>query len=167
MSQLIHLDRNEYYCSHHPDVIRALSNPIHADLISHYAKHSRLFELRKILAESIQAPEKQIVLGHGAEDISIKILSWFKAQYDTLVLEDFSWTNYVSIGEGFGYKITKIKTIDLRDRFTMDYQDFEIKLEQEKKSIFLITSPNNPTVHDIDLDFLFPLVDKYKNHLFL
>lgn len=164
---LLLLNRNEYFFNHPPDVIRALTSPYEENFISHYAKTDELNYLKKEISKLYNVDQNLVLLGHGAEDIFVKILSWFRKEMDAVVIEDFSWTNYFHIAEGFQYKTTTVSTIEKDNAFYFNTAGFYEILKQLKSAIVFITSPNNPTGHCIDTHELTNLASLFPQHLFI
>ena len=164
---LIYLNRNEYFFKHPPDVIQALSLSFEEKFISHYASTKELSLLKKTLAIIYHVNENSVLLGHGAEDIFVKLLSWFRKEKSSIVMEDFSWTNYLHIAEGFQYDVHTVPVIQSESGFKFDKDGFIRKLGQLNSSIVFITTPNNPTGHDVAIPDLVHLVSLFPNHLFI
>ena len=161
------LNRNEYFFPHPPEVIRALTSPYEENFISHYAQTSELDSLKIAISNKYNVDKSDILLGHGAEDIFVKILSWFRKEIDSIVIEDFSWTNYLHIAEGFEYHVHSIPTLQLNNSFCFNKNGFYEKLSQLKSSIVFITSPNNPTGHTTDLNDFYNLASFFPQHIFI
>jgi histidinol-phosphate aminotransferase len=166
-SQLLSLDRNEYFFSHHPQVKNVFCSFTEGDL-SKYASYQDQQNLRQLLCEKLQVDNKyQITMGHGAEDILVKSLSWLKNSYHSLILEDFSWTNYLHIAEGLNYQIHKFQSNYSNDRYYLNDEILKNQLKKFPKSLVLLTSPNNPTGHSVDFVKLIPLIEEFSEHIFL
>lgn len=186
--QIFYLNRNEYFFNHPPEVIQALTAPsriqnedkraptheksdqaerIAEEFISHYARPSELETLRNALAEKYSVNTNLILLGHGAEDIFVKILSWFRKEMDSIVIEDFSWTNYLHIAEGFDYQVSTIPVQKTEYTFCFNQTAFYEKLTTLKSAIVFVTSPNNPTGHKVNLTDFHKLVSSFPQHIFI
>ncbi len=161
------LNRNEYFFTHPTEVIRALTSPYEENFVSHYAKSSELDSLKSALSNIYNVDKEHILLGHGAEDIFVKILSWFRKERDAVVIEDFSWANYLHIAEGFQYEVFAIPTLEGADFFRFNYQAFYNKLSQLKSGIVFVTSPNNPTGHLVDSAEFYKLASSFPEHIFI
>lgn len=167
MSQILSLNRNEYFFDHHPAVIKALIPAYEEYGISHYAKPEDLLRLKQSLAEKLFVDANQIMLAHGAEDVFVKLLCHLKSSFNSVVVEDFSWTNYLHIAQGFSYHVVHISNICLNDRFAFNMCGFKNYLENKDPAIVFITSPNNPTGHSVSLTELHDLVNQFPNHTFI
>ena len=130
-SPLLSLDRNEYFFSNHPqvnNVFSSFSSFSEWDL-SKYASYQDQQSLRQLLCEKLQVDNKQqITMGHGAEDILVKSLSWLRNSYHSLILEDFSWTNYLHIAEGLNYQIHKFQSNYCNDSYYLNYEILNEKI---------------------------------------
>lgn len=167
LSPVLKLDRNEYFFSHHPEILKIFKF-FHEDNLSEYASNQQHSNLGKVLAESLNLQQDhKITFGHGAEDILIKSLSWLRLNYDTVVVEDFCWNNYIHIASSFNYQILKVKNLCIENRFYLDIEFLQKKLSVLSNSLVLLTSPNNPTGHSINLKNLLLLVQTFPNHIFL
>ena len=164
---LIHLNRNEYFFPHPPEVIRALKSPYEENFISHYAKPYELENLKLAIAQKYNVDKNSLLLGHGAEDIFVKILSWFRKEIHSVVMEDFSWTNYHHIAEGFQYKVSTIPVLETDTFFAFNTLGFYDKLSEVSQSIIFVTCPNNPTGHGIDLSEFYGLASAFPQHIFI
>lgn len=167
MSAILSLNRNEYFFDHHPDVIKALIPPFEECAISHYAKQEELLELKKSLSQKLHVETDKIMLAHGAEDVFVKLLCYLRKGFRTVVVEDFSWTNYLHIAHGFSYDVVHIPTLLSADRFAFNWDGFRRYLSSKEPAIVFITSPNNPTGHSVSLSELHFLVSDFPDHMFI
>lgn len=162
------LDRNEYFFSHHPEVLQVFHSFTESNL-SKYASINEQQALLKDLANHlcIEDPQK-ITLAHGAEDILVKSLSWLKSKINSVVVEDFCWNNYLHIASGFGYQIHKIQTLSYGNKFYLDINSLKNQLKiLSLPTLVLLTSPNNPTGHSVNLENLLSLIQEFPKHTFL
>lgn len=167
LSSVLKLDRNEYFFPHHPDVLH-IFQAFHDSEISKYALITEQHFLREKLAEKLYLKDpKKLTLAHGAEDILVKSLSWFRSQYDSVVIEDFCWNNYLHIASGFGYHVHKINSLNSENNFYLDFNILKKKLSQISHTLVMLTSPNNPTGHSVPLENLLSLIQEFPNHTFL
>ncbi len=162
------LDRNEYFFSHHPEVLEVFHSFRESNL-SKYASISEQQILCKALAGYLNVEDFQkITLAHGAEDILVKSLSWFKSKFNSVVVEDFCWNNYLHIASGFGYQIHKIQSLSSGNKFFLDINSLKKQLSLlSLPTLVLLTSPNNPTGHSVNLENLLSLIQEFPNHTFL
>lgn len=174
---IVSLNRNEYFFDHHPQVIRALIPAYEEYGISCYAKPEELQQLKKELAMRLNVDCNRLMLAHGAEDVFVKLLCYFRSQFDTVIVEDFSWTNYLHFAQGFSYQVVSVPSRQTDTSFLFPLDSFQSCLNQQKPSVVFITSPNNPTGHSIstadfcDMAAMFPqhlfILDSVYNHIFL
>ena len=166
-TSVLMLDRNEYFFPHHPEVLNVYHSFSEGNL-SNYASIKEQQSLNEILANHLQLNDSQkITLAHGAEDILVKSLSWLKSRYHTVVVEDFCWNNYLHIATGFGYQIHKIPSLSSHHKFYLDLNTLNKQLTSLPPSLVLLTSPNNPTGHSVNIEILLSLVQEFPNHTFL
>jgi histidinol-phosphate aminotransferase len=163
----IYLNRNEYFFRHPAEVKKALSSAYQENFISHYARPSQINELKQALAKVYGVSEKKVLLGHGAEDIFVKLLSWFRKEISSIVIEDFSWANYLHIAGGFQYQVHTVPVLESKTQFIFNKKGFEEKLASLKSAIIFLTTPNNPTGHRIEISDLVSLATQFPNHLFM
>ncbi|WP_186646935.1 pyridoxal phosphate-dependent aminotransferase [Fluviispira vulneris] len=167
MSQaIIALDRNEYYFDHHAEVLN-LFQFYNQQGHSRYAASADHGQLQKALASLFKVDLQKITLTHGAEDALIKSLAWLKLKYKTVVLEDFSWANYNHIAEGLGFQLKKIRTQLKEKSFCLNSNELRNYLDSSEPSVVLLTSPNNPTGHEIEEKELYSLIKRYPRHFFI
>ncbi|BBH53666.1 pyridoxal phosphate-dependent aminotransferase [Fluviispira sanaruensis] len=167
MSQaIIALDRNEYYFDHHVEVLN-LFQFYNQQGHSRYAASTDHVLLQNALATLFKVDLQKITLTHGAEDALIKALAWLKLKYKTLVLEDFSWANYNHIAEGLGFQLKKVQTQIKADSFCLNTSELRNYLDSSEPSVVLLTSPNNPTGHEISEKELYALLKSYPKHFFI
>lgn len=170
--KLLYLNRNEYFFNHPPMVIDSLTIKDSLKLkdeifISHYAISSELEKLKTAIANKYNVMKDYVLLGHGAEDIFVKILSWFRKEIDSVVIEDFSWTNYLHFAEGFNYQVHTIPTLKIDNDFSFNNDEFYKQLSLLNSAIVFITSPNNPTGHTADLNDICNLASIFPQHIFI
>ncbi|KAB8029942.1 pyridoxal phosphate-dependent aminotransferase [Fluviispira multicolorata] len=164
--EVLALDRNEYYFEHHPQVLASF-HLCNSQNYSRYASNDGHTQMLNSLALLLKIEAENITLAHGAEDALIKALSWLKLKYKTIVVDDFSWTNYIHIAEGLGYQVHKIPTQMSGNSFILNIAGLKNHLNKCEPSVILLTSPNNPTGHSISQNELYSLLKTYPEHFFI
>jgi histidinol-phosphate/aromatic aminotransferase/cobyric acid decarboxylase-like protein len=163
------LNRNEFFFEHGLQVQMALAERPEPRQYAHPAFSQ---DLRARLAEFIDAPPQHIALGHGAEDLLLKLLLLFRPTSGAptdLVLADFSWGEYRRMATGLGFRI---HDIPVRDRTTtegrwlgLEPNDISACLErllgEGKQPLVLIATTNNPTGSRVDPRALRDLVGAF------
>ena len=136
--------------------------------LSQYASYEDQQKLKQLLVQTFLLENKsQLTLAHGAEDVLVKSLSWLKSKYDSVLVEDFCWTNYLHIAEGLDFKINKIQSEQNSESFFFNFDSLKKKMIEFPNSIVLLTSPNNPTGHSVDLNKLIALIEEFPRQYFL
>jgi histidinol-phosphate aminotransferase len=165
--EVVHLNRNEYFFAHHPAVQEALAPS--ENLASRYATPFEHQVLQKNLAEVISVEKEHIFLGHGAEDLLIKVLAFLRINSNSAIFADFSWSNYSKVSEGLGYSI---QTFPIEETFStfstpLDALNHLLQNTKEKHCVVCLASPNNPTGHTLDFQELENIVSAFPQHTFL
>ncbi len=165
-NEILALDRNENVFPHHPDVLKALfQNP---DSASKYASKNAHTELQQALSEFLHIQPKHLTLGHGGEDLLIKILTWLRRTSDTLVRLDFSWQTYVDMAEGLDYQVHSIPYSEQPATFATPIKEFQNHLSTlTAPSVVIFTTPNNPTGHTIEPQDTERLACHFPHHTFI
>ncbi len=164
---VIHLDRNEYFFDHHPKILEIFFNFNILD-ISCYAPYSEQENLANEIAKISNVVNlSNVTLFHGAEDALIKILAWFRKDYNSVLMEDFCWNNYESICNSFAYQIEKIENIVCDKEIKADLDFLYFSLKKQHSSIVLLNLPNNPTGQIIPILQLKEIILAFPKHLFI
>lgn len=160
------LNRNEYFFPHPASVVRACQPEV-SDL-GRYAPLEDQAALQDAVARHLNVPAERILLGHGAEDIAIKLLSWLRLRTAKLVHLDFSWQVYVNLASGLGYELTALPTpcVGSTYRTPLDRLDALLGAAVEPHVVLLV-SPNNPTGHVTDASELGALALRHPRHIFI
>lgn len=154
---VIYLDRNEYSYDIAPLVAKTLKEFDPNDLCT----YSRWFQqgiksnLSQYIGEMYNVPESNIVLGYGGEDILKGVIHCFLSQghqHKKILIPTFSWWYYKSIAEEVNGETVMYPLYE--DGYEFKYHISEIKkiAKEEKPSIVLLASPNNPTGNSLTVD---------------
>jgi histidinol-phosphate aminotransferase len=163
---ILALDRNENFFPHHPDVVKALSQ--NASTASSYATQNAQLKLQDSLARFLNVPSSLLTLGHGGEDLLIKILTWHKQYAKVLLRLDFSWQTYVAMAEGLNYKIDAIPCTENGASFETPIGDIENHLAAlTEPAVAILTTPNNPTGHTVQPEHIAHLAARFPHHIFI
>jgi histidinol-phosphate aminotransferase len=163
---ILALDRNENFFPHHPDVVRALSQ--NASSASSYAQQNAQQKLQDSLAQFLNVPSSFVTLGHGGEDLLIKILTWQKQNASVLLRLNFSWQTYVTMAEGLNYQIDAIPCFENGNTFETPLDDIENHLrELHRPAVAILTTPNNPTGHTVSPQHIAHLAAQFPHHTFI
>jgi histidinol-phosphate/aromatic aminotransferase/cobyric acid decarboxylase-like protein len=164
--RILALDRNEYFCHHHPEVLAALR--LAPENASTYASQQAHSELRQKIAELISAPQECVTLGHGGEDLLVKILVWQRRFASKLVRLDFSWQTYVEIAQGLDFDVISVPVQETGAQFCTPLERFDALLATLRdRAVVILNSPNNPTGHGVDAQRVFFLAEAHPNHVFI
>lgn len=142
---LLSLHRNEFLFDHPAGVKAALVQP--ADL-SHYAPHALRDDFHQELSAFLDADPHALTLGHGAEDLLLKLLLHYRRFRSTLILPRLSWGEYLRMGESLEYEVVRSKMenvaaislgIDLNDIASL------LTSHNAQDCIVVLPTTNNPT----------------------
>jgi histidinol-phosphate aminotransferase len=164
--EILALNRNENFFPHHPAVVRALAQS--ADSASRYAPKELQAKLHNSLADYLNILPHTLALGHGGEDLLVKILAWLRKERSQLVRLGFSWHTYVEIAEGLGYSVHTVPHAESPTTFSTPAEVFSNHLSQLKNpSVVILTTPNNPTGHATHPEVIHKLATRFPMHTFL
>lgn len=167
MSQeFLALDRNENFFPHSAELLETLSrNHFSA---STYAPKNAQNELQEHLARYLSIDSKFITLGHGGEDILIKILTWLRRSSNTLVRLDFSWQTYAHIANGLDYSLLEVPCEIENGSYRTSILSLErALLSVPNTAVVVLTTPNNPTGHTLHHTQISELAQKFSRHIFI
>ncbi len=144
---------------------------MHPAPLSIYAEVNAAPALKSRLGSFLNVPAESLCLGHGAEDLILKLLQWKREGSSKLFLASFSWGEYRRLGEGLGFQVeelgesphfceappslaTEIGVISeqLRDRVLADPQ---------LSAVVLLATTNNPTGSSLDISAAEALVREF------
>lgn len=163
---LLRLNRNEYHFPHAPAVLASLG--MSSDMLSHYVETAKQQDFGDALSSVLSVDEKNIVLGHGAEDVLIKTLTWLRSGFEDVLTTSFSWTNYQFIASGLNYTCHKVQTQKTADSFYDSLEDIDAFLSRSPRPLVVVlATPNNPTGHALSFEGVERLLTKYSQHFFV
>jgi histidinol-phosphate/aromatic aminotransferase/cobyric acid decarboxylase-like protein len=152
---LLTLNRNEFLFDHSPGVKSAL---LQAADLSHYAVQSLRNQFQLELGEFLNIDATQLALGHGAEDLLLKLMLHYRRFRSCLVLPSLSWGEYLRMGQSLEYDLAQTKmdqeTLQSeaqlparRSSLCIDLNDIAAQLatRQPQDCVVLIPTTNNPT----------------------
>jgi histidinol-phosphate/aromatic aminotransferase/cobyric acid decarboxylase-like protein len=144
-SDLLTLNRNEFLFDHSPGVKSAL---LQAADLSHYAPQSLRNQFQLELGEFLNIDATELVLGHGAEDLLLKLLLHYRRFRSTLLLPRLSWGEYLRMGESLQYEVVRSKMDEATGgTIGVDLGNIAAQLaaRNTQDCIILIPTTNNPT----------------------
>lgn len=154
---IAYLDRNEYDYDVAPLVAQALNdfNPNELCTYSRWFQQGIKSELSHHIAEMYNIPEQNVILGYGGEDILKGAIHCFLTQENQnkkILIPTFSWWYYKSIADEVDGETIMFPLYE--DGYEFKYHIDEIKriAAEEKPSIVLLASPNNPTGNSLTID---------------
>lgn len=164
---ILALDRNEYFFEH-PLAIRQACEPA-PDMLGRYARQSEQQAVSQAVASLAGVTTQEVLLGHGAEDLAIKLLTWFRRHTDVLVRLDFSWQVYSDFATHLDYTILNIPTpTTAENTYTTPVEHLDEMLTKLNcPAVVLLTSPNNPTGHATPAGSLAKLAARHQRHFFI
>lgn len=158
----IFLDRNENNYGPAPACLEVAENPP-TELFYQYStdyRHGFKSALSEKLSEIFHLPEKQVLLGYGAEDLLKQVIQSHLAKGEKLLIPNYSWWYYKEIANEVNGISIEYPLIEGEDTFYYDIEKLLLIYESEKPDITFISSPNNPTGNSISKEDLLFVLDK-------
>lgn len=166
------LNRNEYLCQHSTAVLSALNKSAHhSEYLTHYTDTKQTEILAQKLALDLKVTQADIIFGHGAEDLLVKIFCFYRNK--TLWLVNFTWTNYHIIAQGLGIEVKTYDCVQIKNEFSSNFASLLTDLQIQNQSdplssaLICITTPNNPTGHSVSFEEIEALIKQFPQHIFL
>lgn len=162
---MLFLDRNEWLFNYPDAVTHALQNSgmnVHS-----YARPDRILELKKQTAALFKTDIESIFLGHGSEDLILKLLLYFRATTNQLVVTDLSWPSYLDLALPLGFQILETPLQKKNAGFSLDVARLLATLQSCQNAVVLLTTPNNPTGHEVNANVLKDVASKFPHHTFI
>ena len=163
--KIIYLDRNENNYGPAPKCFEVIKNAG----ISKFSYYSRSHEtgvksyLSKRLAADLNVNMEQILLGYGAEDLLKQTVQFFIGQGQKLLAPAYSWWYYKKLASEANGTDVEYPMIVGADRYEYDVDEMIRVYQREKPSLFLISSPNNPTGNSLSSNDLNIILEKTKD----
>ncbi len=162
---IIYFDRNENNYGPAPLCFEILKK---ADLtkISFYSK---VFTkgvksiLSERLAKEFNIDEKNVLLGYGAEDLLKQVVQCYVNENQKLMIPTYSWWYYKAMADEVNGKNVEYPLIQGEDTFYYDIKAMLELYKNEKPSVVLISSPNNPTGNSISKENLSIALEAFKD----
>lgn len=164
---IIYLDRNESYYGPAPACFDKLKNA-DLSLLSWYTKaHTRGVKsvLSERLSQEFNIPEKQVVLGYGAEDLLKQAVQCYLSEGSKLMIPSYSWWYYKELADEVNGCNIEFPMIKGDDAFHYDVDKMLELYKEEKPEMVLISSPNNPTGNSITQEDLITILDGTKDSI--
>jgi len=165
--KIIYLDRNESYYGPAPACFDKLKNA-DKSLLSWYTKAYTVgvkSVLTARLSEDFNIPEKQVVLGYGAEDLLKQSVQCYLSKGSKLMIPSHSWWYYKELANEVNGKNIEFPMIEGDDSFYYDVDKMLELYKTEKPEMVLISSPNNPTGNSISFEDLIRILDNTKDSI--
>ncbi|MFA8343310.1 MAG: histidinol-phosphate transaminase [Rhodothermaceae bacterium] len=163
----IYLDRNESYYGPAPACFDKLKNA-DKSLLSWYTKAHTVgvkSVLTARLSEDFNIPEKQVVLGYGAEDLLKQSVQCYLSQGSKLMIPSHSWWYYKELANEVNGENIEFPMIEGEDSYYYDVEKMLELYKEEKPEMVLISSPNNPTGNSISFEDLTRILDNTKDSI--
>jgi len=163
-SDLIYLDRNEYNF----DVAPLINETLHNFSPLEFTHYTRCFqqgiksELSKFIGEQHGIPEKNVVLGYGAESILKGAIHYFlscERQRRKILIPAYSWWYYKSIAKEVDGITEQYPLVEAENGFVYDIPALKKRIKEVNPDMLLLASPNNPTGNSLTLDEIRDILD--------
>jgi histidinol-phosphate aminotransferase len=163
----IYLDRNESQYGPAPachEVLRRITREQLTEYTRDYDRgvKSRLSER---LSERLGIPERQILLGYGAEWLLKMAIHRFLREGEMLMVPDASWWYYGAIAREVGAVTSTYRVLAEDDRYSYSAEEMIRSYEQNAPRVVLIASPNNPTGNSIPPDVLYAVLSHFRQSI--
>jgi len=163
--KIIYLDRNENNYGPAPKCYEVVKN---AEL-SKFSYYSRSHEagvksyLSKRLAADLDVNMEQILLGYGAEDLLKQTVQCFIGPGKKLLAPAYSWWYYKKLASEANGTDVEYPMNEGSDTYEYNIEEMISVFEREKPTIFLISSPNNPTGNSLSSHNLNIILERTKD----
>jgi histidinol-phosphate aminotransferase len=163
--ETIYLDRNESQYGPAPACYDVLANTGREELTSYTRDYDRGVKSRvtERLSERLGVPEKNILLGYGAELLLKMAVHRFVKGGDRVLVPDASWWYYGAIAQEVGAGTATYPVIEHGDEFRYDADAMIRAYRQTRPSLVLIASPNNPTGNSISPETLHRVLSEFQS----
>ena len=161
----VYLDRNENHYGPAPKCYEIVKNA-ELELFSWYTKAYQRgvkSDLSEKLAAQFGLPEKQVILGYGAEDLLKQVIQSYLTHTKKLMIPSHSWWYYKEIAEEMKGTNVEFPLVEGEDSYIYDVEKMIELYEQEKPDVVFIASPNNPTGNSIKKGDLVYALEKMKD----
>ncbi len=163
------LDRNEFLFPHPVGVCHALAHP--ADF-SHYAARSDVQDFCNRLSSFLAVELGRFAIGHGAEDLLLRLLLLHRRNRSLVVVPEFSWGEYERMSLSLGYDLVTTP-MTVRDEnpstLAVDAEALGKKLCElpQDQVVVLLATTNNPTGSRMDPQTVLQLVEAFPRVVFI
>ena len=168
MPALLELDRNEFLFPHVAAVTAALRT---APDLSHYAVRQAAGQFRRELGHFLSVDPACLTLGHGAEDLLLRLLLLYRCNHDTVVIPSFSWGEYDRMAASLGYSIRHAPMVSQGTQGALAVDSgavADILLgEVPAHTIVLLATTNNPTGSRLPDQALEDLIARFPECVFI
>lgn len=154
--ETIYLDRNESQYGPAPACYDVLARTGREELSTYTRDFDRGVKSRvsERLAFRLGIPEKQVILGYGAELILKMAVHRFVGTGERLLVPDASWWYYGAIATEVGADTVTYRVIPESDAWRYDAGEITRAYDEHTPAAILIASPNNPTGNAISREVL-------------
>lgn len=163
--ETIYLDRNESQYGPAPACYDALARIGREQLTSYTRDYDRGIKSRvtERLAERLRVPERNILLGYGAELLLKMAVHRFVTPGGTLLVPDASWWYYGAIASEVGAATCTYPVVEHGDEFRYDAEGMIRAYRDARPDVVLIASPNNPTGNTIPPEMLDRVLEEFRD----
>lgn len=138
LTDFIKLASNENPLGPSPRAIEAMGRAAHE---LHRYPDASGYELRRVLAESLELPIEQVMLGNGSDEIIHLLGLLFMTEEDNAVVGDPSFVRYDA---AIGLADSRVKRVPLDREYSLDLDAMLAAIDLRTRLAF-IANPNNPT----------------------
>lgn len=177
------LHRNEFLFAHGPHVLDAKRQPC---ILENYCSASTTQAFSRELSSFLGLDPKALTIGHGAEDLLLKLLTWYRSSCQDVLIPEFSWGEYERLTKGLGYRIwhaachlpgqpmigehskrTFGPCLDLEALASQLEAWKGHKIRPDNRIVVILPTTNNPTGTRIEHGQVAALIDAFPEAIFL
>jgi histidinol-phosphate aminotransferase len=161
----IFLDRNESQYGPAPTCFDVLARTGHAELTRYTRDYDRGIKSRvtERLAADLRVPERNVLLGYGAELLLKMAVHRFVARGERLLVPDASWWYYGAIAAEVGATTGTYRVVCDGDTYRYDAREMIRAYDEHRPAAVLIASPNNPTGNSITPEVLAEVLEYFRD----
>lgn len=159
----VYLDRNESQYGPAPACYDVLRNAGRDELSTYTRDFDRGVKSRvsERLAATLGMPEKNIILGYGAECLLKMAIHRYLPTGQKLMVPDASWWYYGSVAREVGAETCTYPVIPHGNRYFYSEDAMVAAYQEHRPRVVLIASPNNPTGNSMPEELLRRVLSRF------
>lgn len=161
----IHLDRNESQYGPAPACYQVLRDAGRDQLSTYTRDFDRGVKSRvsERLSQILGLPEKNIILGYGAECLLKMAIHRYLPPGEKLMVPDASWWYYGAVAKEVKAETCTYPVIPHGNRYFYSEDAMTAAYEEHRPEVILIASPNNPTGNSMPDELLRRVLSRFRD----